>query len=158
MVPSSIFSSLPDFDPCFCHCITFWLWSCCLLLDKDAWDATGLMWAIQIIAYTKIFNLITSAKSLSPLRSQIYKFQGWSSHRGSVETNLTSIHEDAGSILGLAQCWLRVCRCRELWCRSQMRLRSGVAVAVASSYSSESTPSLGTSICCWCSPKETKDK
>ena len=27
----------------------------------------------------------------------------WSSHRGSAKTNLTSIHEDAGSILGLAQ-------------------------------------------------------
>ena len=37
--------------------------------------------------------------------------------------------------------------CPELWCRSQMQLRSGVAVAVAQagSYSSDSTPSLGTS-------------
>ena len=26
----------------------------------------------------------------------------WSAHRGSVETNLTGIHEDAGSIPGLA--------------------------------------------------------
>ena len=42
---------------------------------------------------------------------------------------------------------LRSQRCRELWCRSQMRLRSGVAVAVAEagSCSSDSTPSLGTS-------------
>ena len=46
--------------------------------------------------------------------------------------------------------------CRELWCRSQMWLWSGVAVAVvsASSYSSDSTPSLGTSICRGCSPKK----
>ena len=27
----------------------------------------------------------------------------WGSHRGAVETNPTSIHEDAGSIPGLAQ-------------------------------------------------------
>ena len=37
--------------------------------------------------------------------------------------NLTSIHEDVGLIPGLAQC-------RELWCRSQMRLGSGVATVV----------------------------
>ena len=30
----------------------------------------------------------------------------WSSHDGSVETNLTSIHEDAGLIPGLAQ-WVK---------------------------------------------------
>ena len=41
--------------------------------------------------------------------------------------NPTGIHEDVGSIPGFAQCGLS---CRELWCRSQMRLRSGVAVAV----------------------------
>ena len=43
---------------------------------------------------------------------------------------------------------LRILCCHELWCRSQARLRSQVAVAVvqASGCSSDSTPSLGTSI------------
>ena len=45
------------------------------------------------------------------------------------KTNLTSIYEDAGLIPGLAH-WVRIQHCCELWCRSQMRLRSGVAVAV----------------------------
>ena len=55
---------------------------------------------------------------------------------------------------------LRIWRCLELWSRSQTQLGSQVTVAVAqaSSYSSNSTPSLGTSICWRCGPKETKKK
>ena len=40
---------------------------------------------------------------------------------------------------------LRIPCCHELWCRSQRQLGSYVAVAVAGSCSSDSTPSLGTS-------------
>ena len=56
---------------------------------------------------------------------------------------------------------LRTPKCCELWCRSQMRLGSSVAVtvAVASSYGSDLTPSLGTFICLGCGPKnQTKPK
>ena len=71
--------------------------------------------------------------------------------------NATSINKDVVSIPGLNQ-WVK--DCREVWCRSKMRLRSHIAVALtqASSYSSNSTPSLGTSICCKCSPKKIKKK
>ena len=53
---------------------------------------------------------------------------------------------------------LKIRCCCELWCRSQMRLRSGVAVAVVSAggYSSKSAPSLGTSMCYVCDSKKTK--
>ena len=75
-------------------------------------------------------------------------------------TNPTSIHEDAGLIPGLTQWGLRIQHCHELWCRSQRWLGSGIAVAVAQagSCSSYSIPSLGTSICCRCSPKKKKKK
>ena len=39
-------------------------------------------------------------------------------------TNPINIHEEAGLILGLTH-GLRIRHCCELWCRSQMRLRSG---------------------------------
>ena len=64
----------------------------------------------------------------------------WNSLCGAVETNLTMNHEVAGWIPGPSG--LRIRRCRELWCRLQMQLGSGVAVAVAGSYSSDLTPSL----------------
>ena len=51
---------------------------------------------------------------------------------------------------------LRIQHC-ELWCRLQMWLGSGVAVALveASCYSSDLTHSLGTSICYGCGSKKT---
>ena len=53
---------------------------------------------------------------------------------------------------------LRIWCCCELWCRSQARFGSGVAVAVAQAggYSSDETPSLGTSICRGSSPRKGK--
>ena len=55
---------------------------------------------------------------------------------------------------------LRIPCCHDLWCRSKMQLRSHAAVTVvqASSYSSNSTPSLGTSICRRSDLKKTKKK
>ena len=74
-----------------------------------------------------------------------------SSHHGSAETNLTSTSHPWPRSVGL-----RIWHCGELWCRSQMRLGSRVAVAMpqADSYGSDSTPSLGTSKRCWCGPQE----
>ena len=42
--------------------------------------------------------------------------------------------------------------------RTQLRYGDAVAVAEASRCSSDSTPSLGTSICRGCSPKKTQNK
>ena len=44
-------------------------------------------------------------------------------------TNLTSIHEDAGSIPGLAQC-LRIRYGSEMWCSSQTRLTFDIVMAI----------------------------
>ena len=55
---------------------------------------------------------------------------------------------------------LRILCGRELWCRSQTQLGSGIAVAVVwtGGYSPDSTPSLGTSIGSEHSPKKQRDK
>ena len=54
---------------------------------------------------------------------------------------------------------LRIWHCCELWCGSQMRFRSCIAVALveAGRCSSDWTPSLGTSMCCECGPKKAKN-
>ena len=53
---------------------------------------------------------------------------------------------------------LKIWGCRELWCRSQTWLGSCIAAALvqAGSYSSDETPSLGTSICHGSSPRNGK--
>ena len=76
---------------------------------------------------------------------------------GSAEMNLTSIHEKKVRSPALLS-GLRIKHCPELQSKSQTQRGSCVAVAVvkASGYSTDSTPSLGTSTCGWCSPKKTK--
>ena len=73
-------------------------------------------------------------------------------------TNLTRIHEDAGSIPDLAH--LRIWHCHQLWCRLQTWLGSGIAVALVQvgSCSSDWTPSLRTSTYRRCDPKKSKKK
>ena len=53
---------------------------------------------------------------------------------------------------------LRTQNCHELWPRSQICLGSRTAVAVAGSYRSYLTPSLGTSVCHRCRPKKQKER
>ena len=75
-----------------------------------------------------------------------------------VRKQLVSMRTQDQSLASLSG--LRILRCPEPWRRSQMWLRSLVAMAVveAGSCSSDSTPNLGTSICCRCSPKNKKTK
>ena len=53
-----------------------------------------------------------------------------SSCHGAAEMNPTRNCVIVGLIRGVAQ-WVKDRRCHELWYRSQMRLGSGIAVAVA---------------------------
>ena len=71
------------------------------------------------------------------------------------QIRLASMRTQVRSLASLSG--LRMQHCYERWCNSQMMLRSGIAVAVvqASSHSSDSTPSLETSISHGWGPKKT---
>ena len=60
-------------------------------------------------------------------REKVKNYRDESSHYGSAEMNLISIHEVVVQFLASIT-GLRIWCCRELWCRSQKRLGSYVAV------------------------------
>ena len=81
--------------------------------------------------YFQIHNLsltLEIAYIHDPMISELKIIWG-SSHGGTAETNLTRIHQDAGSIPGSLS-GLRIRCCCELWCGSQTWLRSRIAVAM----------------------------
>ena len=86
------------------------------------------------------------------------EFLLWLSDKKKNKTWLVAMRMRVRSLASLSG-W-RIGHCHELWCRSQTQLGSHVSVAVveAGGCSSEVTPSLGTSICCRCGPKKTKNK
>ena len=87
----------------------------------------------------------------SLLKTALQEFPLW------LSGNLVPMRMQVPSLASLSR--LRIQCCWELWCRLQMWLGSLFAVAVvkAGGYSSDSTPSLGTSICHGCGPKKTKN-
>ena len=80
-----------------------------------------------VSGFSQMSSIIFS--STSSLSTQIIKTFSRSSHCGAAETNPTRNHEVVGSILASLS-GLRIWRCPKLWCRSQMQLGSGGAVAV----------------------------
>ena len=110
---------------------------------------TGQGWGVNL--YPRRYYL--GSQPTEPqweIRLVYFKNLSRSSCCGAVEMNPTRNHEYVGSIPCLTH--------GALWCRSQTLLGSGVAVAmtVASSCSSDWTPSLGISMCLECGPKKKK--
>ena len=151
-----------------------WLWcrpAATALIRPPAWEPPYAMGAALKRGKKKInANLcLKQLYSQQPIhgnnlnvhqqRTGLKRCGTWSSRRGSAEMNPTRNHKVAGSIPGLSR-GLRILQCRELWRRLQMWLGSGIAAAAAQAggYSSDWTPSLGTSICLGHGPPKDKEK
>ena len=129
--------------------------------DLNKWRDTPYAWVerFNIILRTILAKVIYTLEIPKLLFGETCKSKTSrkrSSHCDSVVRNTASIHEDVCSIPGPAQ-WVKdlIQHCCELWYRLQTWLGSGVAVTVpwAGSCSSNLIPSLGTSMCCRCTPK-----
>ena len=96
--------------------LRIWLVTAEALVTAVAW-VWSLDWELP-------YAMGVATHTHTPKNDRMLEFLSWLS-----ETNMTSIHEDADSILALLSglgiwCWL------ELWWRSQTRPGSGVAVVV----------------------------
>ena len=96
----------------------------CFRILRKHWHLSDMVWTVSSLVLLPFDDGI----SLWSWVSCTCSYKNWSFHHGSVEMNLAGIHEDAGSIPGLA--CLRICHCHELWCRLQTQLRSRIAVTV----------------------------
>ena len=88
----------------------------------------------QEVRYIGTCTLFTMVYYILRIRALLFSFslnekKSWSSHHGSVEMNLISILRTQVRSLALIS-GLRIQHCRELCCRSQTRLGSGIAVAL----------------------------
>ena len=80
----------------------------------------------QNLALGKFSGVFIESMSMYEMRCVPSKF---TSHHGAVETNLIRNHEVVGLIPALPS-GLRIRCCHEPWCKLQMQLGSGIAVAV----------------------------
>ena len=151
-------------------------WYCQLLISYPFLSSFPILFWARLPSNTFPFFLEDSGshvKAFLPMRCKqsfvggvwdslylcIKKAHPGSSRCGSVVMNpAISMRMRVWSLASLSG--LRIRCCHELWGKSRMWLRSGIAVAVtwAGSYSSSSTPNLGTSICRGYGPKKIKQK
>ena len=66
-------------------------------------------WSHEITSPSPPPSIIKASEAFTVIEARLHDFKrlkNWSSHHGSIEMTLTSLHEDAGSIPGLGQ-WVK---------------------------------------------------